>query len=204
MTANQPVISIVDDDEAVRTALAAIGPLLKHAVKTYASAEAFLADYNPRQAGCVVLDLRMPGLSGQDLQKRLNQTAFGPPVIVISGHADVPTTVRLMQRGAVTVLEKPFALAELKRQIEIALNRDETRRAAAARHDEHQARLDGLTDKEREVLDCVAAGKTNRDIAEVLGLSLRAVEDRRSRLMRKFEANSIAELMQKMLPPPTV
>lgn len=201
MKSDAPVISVVDDDEAVRTALSALGPLLNREVRTFASAKEFLADFDPMQPGCVVLDLRMPGLSGQELQQKLNQRPFGPPVIVISGHADVPTTVRLMQSGAVTVLEKPFTLTELKQQIDVALQRDELRRTTAARHKEHRARLDGLTEKEREVLEAVSAGRTNREIAEALGLSLRAVEDRRARLMRKFDAENIADLLKKIQPP---
>lgn len=195
MTAD-PTIFVVDDDEAVRKAIAGAGRLLGRPVRAFASAAEFLAAYDPAQSGCLVLDIRMPGMSGTELQKHLLAEGLGIPVVVVSGHADVRTAVDVMARGAVTLLEKPFRLDELLSHLKDALARDADARARAAEAAAAGDRLAGLTAKEREVMEAVAAGKTNREIADSLGLSLRAVEDRRARVMRKTQAGSVAELVQ--------
>jgi FixJ family two-component response regulator len=192
----EPTIFVVDDDAAVRRAIAGAGKLLGRPVRSFASAAEFLAAYDTAQPGCLVLDLKMPGMTGVELQQRLADDGTPIPIVVVSGHADVRTAVEVMTLGAVTLLEKPFRLDELLTHLRRALELDAANRARAARHAEADARLAALTPKEREVLEAIAAGKTNREIAEQLGLSLRAVEDRRARLMRKVQARTVAELVQ--------
>jgi FixJ family two-component response regulator len=192
----EATIFVVDDDEAVRRAIASAGNLLGRPVRAFASATEFLAAYHPAQLGCLVLDLRMPGMTGVELQQKLADDGLSIPIVVVSGHADVRTAVEVMTLGAVTLLEKPFRLDELLTHLRRALEIDAANRARSARHADTDARLAALTPKEREVLDAVAAGRTNREIAEQLGLSVRAVEDRRARLMRKVQARTVAELVQ--------
>jgi FixJ family two-component response regulator len=200
MTAAEQTIYVVDDDDAVRRAIASAGQLLGRPVRSFSSAAEFLAGYDGGP-GCLVLDLRMPGMTGVELQQRLAADGVILPVIVVSGHADVRTAVDVMSRGAVTLLEKPFRLDELLGHIRQAIESDAASRARIAEQAAAEARLAGLTSKEREVLEAVAAGMTNKEIADQLGLSLRAVEDRRARLMRKLDVRSVAELLQ-LLPRP--
>jgi FixJ family two-component response regulator len=190
-----PTVYVVDDDDAVRKAVASAGGLLGHPVRAFASAADFLAAYSPGQPGCLVLDVKMPGMSGLELQRRLADDGVTLPVVMISGHADVRTAVEAMTLGAMTLLEKPFSLDELLAQVRKAIEKDAADRAARGREDDARWRLAALTPKEREVLDQVVAGRTNREIAEHLGLSVRAVEDRRARLMRKVGVTSLAELV---------
>jgi FixJ family two-component response regulator len=192
---DESTIYVVDDDEAVRRALAGAGRLLDRPVRSFASAAEFLAAY-AGGPGCLVLDIKMPGMTGIELQQKLASDGIPIPLIVVSGHADVRTAVDVMVSGAVTLLEKPFRLEELLGHIRRALDQDSTSRSRTDRQTAADARLGTLTQKEREVLDAVTAGKTNREIAADLGLSLRAVEDRRSRLMRKLDVRTLAELVQ--------
>jgi len=192
----EPTIFVVDDDAAVRRAIASAGRLLGRPVKPFASAADFLATFDSSQPGCLVLDLKMPGMTGIELQQQLVNEGVALPIVVVSGHADVRIAVDVMTRGAITVLEKPFRLEELLAQLRKALEQDAKHRREAAAQAEANAKLAGLTAKEREVLEAIAAGKTNKEIAEDLGLSLRAVEDRRARLMKKVEARTVAELVQ--------
>ncbi|VTR97372.1 response regulator transcription factor [Tuwongella immobilis] len=192
----EPTIYVVDDDEAVRRAIASAGTLLGQRVQGFGSAEAFLAECGSDPIGCLVLDIKMPGLTGLELQRRLADDGITLPIIMISGHADVRIAVESMTLGAMTLLEKPFRLEELLGHLRKALEKDRQDREARSRVADGQARLATLTGKEREVLELIAAGKTNREMAESLGLSVRAVEDRRARLMKKVEARSIAELIR--------
>lgn len=195
MTA-EPAIFVVDDDEAVRRALTTAVALLGHPVQAYGSAAEFLVAYSPDSPGCLVLDIKMPGMTGLELQRKLADSNATIPIVMISGHADVRMAVEAMTLGAVTLLEKPFRLDELLDHIREALAQDQNERAAQHLHDESADRLARLTTKEQQVLEMVAAGRTNREMAEVLGLSVRAVEDRRARLMRKVNAESLAELIR--------
>lgn len=192
---SEPTIYVVDDDAAVRRAVASAGGLLGHPVKVFASAAEFLAALPSDPAGCLVLDVKMPGMSGLELQRALADEGMMLPVVMISGHADVRIAVEAMTFGALTLLEKPFSLDELLGQMRRAIETDATARAARGQAGEARARLAAFTSKEREVLDYVSAGWTNKKIADVLGLSVRAVEDRRARLMRKVGADSLAELI---------
>ncbi|MBM3982818.1 MAG: response regulator transcription factor [Planctomycetes bacterium] len=190
-----PTIFVVDDDAAVGRALQSAGKLLGRPVRAFDSAAGFLAAYAD-EPGCLVLDIRMPGMTGLELQRRLADDGTPIPVVMISGHADVRVAVEAMTLGAVTLLEKPFRLDELLAHVRTALERDATARADRAKSADAGARLAALTAKEREVLDLIATGKTNREMADALGLSVRAVEDRRARLMKKVSAGSVAELVR--------
>jgi FixJ family two-component response regulator len=191
----EQTIFVVDDDEAVGRALTTAGKLLGHPVRAFTSAQAFLAAYDPEQPGCLVLDIRMPGMTGLELQRALADAGTPIPIVMVSGHADVRIAVEAMTLGAVTLLEKPFRLDELLAHVRRALEKDRAERGARQQSADAGARLASLTAKEREVLDLIAAGKTNREMADQLGLSVRAVEDRRARLMKKVDAKSVAELV---------
>jgi len=142
------------------------------------------------------LDIKMPGMTGLELQRKLADEGTPLPVVMISGHADVRIAVETMTLGALTLLEKPFRLDELLGHVRRALEKDRDNRTAREFEAESTARLAQLTVKEREVLEMIAAGKTNRKMAETLGLSVRAVEDRRARLMKKVNVRSVAELVR--------
>ncbi|MCE9562475.1 MAG: response regulator [Planctomycetes bacterium] len=191
----EPTIFVVDDDEAVRRALTSAGALLGHPVRGFASAAEFLTAYDT-QPGCLVLDIKMPGMTGLELQRKLADDGVAIPIVMISGHADVRIAVEAMTLGAVTLLEKPFRLDELLAHLRRAVEKDRTERETRNKAADIDARLAALTPKEREVLDMIAAGKTNRAMAEELQLSVRAVEDRRARLMKKVGAHSVAELVR--------
>ncbi|QJW97390.1 response regulator transcription factor [Frigoriglobus tundricola] len=191
----EPVIFVVDDDEAVGRALKSAGKLLGRPIRAFTSAAGFLAAYAD-EPGCLVLDVRMPGVTGLELQRKLADDGLTIPIVMISGHADVRIAVEAMTLGAVTLLEKPFRLDELLTHVRKALEKDAAARAARQSASDASARLAALTAKEREVLDLIATGKTNREMAEDLGLSVRAVEDRRARLMKKVNAGSVAELVK--------
>lgn len=195
MTAANSLVYVVDDDPAVGRAVASAAQLLGSGVQAFLSAEDFLKHYDDGQPGCLVLDLRMPGMSGLELQRTLAD-GDGPPVVMISGHADVPIAVEVMARGAVSLLQKPFGLDELVAALRRALERDAARRLDRAQAAQVQERLSRLTPKEHEVLDLISDGKTNKQIADALYLSVRAVEDRRARLMKKLEVGSVAELIR--------
>jgi len=190
----RPTIFVVDDDPAVQRALCSVGQLLDLPVSTFSSAHQFLAKLDASSPGCLVLDIRIPGMSGLELQQHLNHTNTPLPIIIISGHADVQIAVEAMRSGALTLLEKPFSLDVISAEIRRALQIDRLRRAAHERTAETQSQLARLTRKEREVLELITAGRTNKEIAAELHLSVRAVEDRRSRMMKKLDVRSLIEL----------
>lgn len=190
-----PTLYLIDDDEAVSKALEAVGQWLRLPVLVFSSAEGFLKFDITNANGCLIVDIRLPGMSGLELQAALRDRSCDLPVIIISGHADVSLAVEAMRLGALTVLEKPFALDRLRIHIQEALEIHHTRRAAAQLRNQARDRLTTLTPREREVLDLVGRGQTNKQIAAQLHLTLRAIEDRRSRLMRRVGVTSLAELL---------
>lgn len=192
---NEPAVFIVDDEEPVTKALARAVELMGLPSETYPSAEAFLKSYDSSRPGCLVLDYKLPGKNGLELQEDLSAIGNLLPVIMISAHANVKVVVKAMKSGSVTFLEKPFSLHQLRREITAAIELDANRRREAAECRAARARLAGLTDKEREVLRLVAAGNTNQAIADMLGLSVRAVEDRRGRMMRKLGAKGLSDVI---------
>ena len=196
---NNVKVFIVDDDEAVRDSLSLLLELKGHRTETFASAEDFLAAWRPECGGCLVLDIRMPGMSGLALQKRLAEMAVRLPVILVSAHGDIAATRDAFKAGAVDFIEKPIDDRALLAAVHTALERDAERRRIEAEREEVMARLERLTDREREVLDLVVGGQHNREIAAVLGISPRTVEVYKARLMEKLQVRRSSELIRLML-----
>lgn len=192
-------VFIVDDDPAARESVAALVGSHGATTKTFASAAEFLAAYSPNQRGCLVVDVRMTGMTGLELQQELGKRGYTIPVIVITGFADVPTAVRAMRAGAVTFLEKPCADNELWASIQTALQWETRSRQQRSQREEILARRASLTPAEVQVLDRLLAGKANKTIAAELDLGLRTAELRRATIMKKMEANSLAELVRLIL-----
>lgn len=185
----------VDDDQAICDALICLADMIGLAVEAYVSPTDFLDAIDGDRPGCVVLDVRMPQMSGLQLQQKLRERQIDLPVIMISGHADVPMAVEAMQQGALTFLEKPFRVQEIVEQVQRGIELDRKRREFRAKADAARIRIARLTSKEQEVMNRMAAGWTNQNMADELGLSLRAIEDRRARLMKKLEVNALRELI---------
>jgi RNA polymerase sigma factor (sigma-70 family) len=190
----EATVFIVDDDDAVRESLALTLKLAGYRVRPFASARDMLAAYRPDQAGCLLLDQRMPGMSGLELQKALAERGSTLPVIFLSAYGDVPTTVLAVKRGAVDFLEKPVTKERLLGRIEEALAQDRRQREEAAAQRDLRDHLDRLTAREREVMLLATKGLANKEIARQLDISPRTVENHRARLMHKVRAESIAEL----------
>lgn len=191
-----PTVHIVDDDEAVCSSLLLL--LKSHGIPalSHASAEDFLAKYGPDQPGCLVLDVRMPGMSGLELQDELNRRGAVIPVIFITGHGDVPMAVEAMQHGAADFLQKPFRDQDLMDRIQQALATDRRNRELLREKGAIQARLASLSPREMQVLRLVTLGKPNKVIAGDLGVSQRTVEIHRAHLMEKMSASSLAQLVR--------
>jgi FixJ family two-component response regulator len=192
-------IFVVDDDLAVRDSLKLLLRSVGQAVETYGSAQEFLDAYSEDRPGCLVLDIRMPGMSGLELQQKLNEKHSILPIIFITGHGDVPMAVEAMQAGAVDFIQKPFRDQDLIDRINQALERDSNNRAALGERNDIRKRLETLTPREREVLDLVVHGKANKVIAGDLKLSQRTVEIHRARVMEKMQASSLAHLVRMVL-----
>jgi two-component system response regulator FixJ len=195
----RPTIFIVDDDAAVRDALKLLLRSVGQAVETFGSAQEFLDAYAEDRPGCLVLDIRMPGMSGLELQQKLNERHSIIPIIFITGHGDVPMAVEAMQAGAVDFIQKPFRDQDLIDRINQALEKDSSNRAALGERNDIRRRLETLTPREREVLDLVVHGKANKVIAGDLKLSQRTVEIHRARVMEKMQASSLAHLVRMVL-----
>lgn len=193
---SEPTIFIVDDDPAACRAFQALVESMDLQAEAYVSGQDFLDAYDPAQPGCLLLDVRMPGLSGLDLLKRLAEERIPPPVIAVSAHGDVPMAVRAMKAGALDFLEKPCREQELWEAIQEALKRDAENRRRVAGLARIQRRLARLTQGERDVLLRLVDGKSNKAIAGELGLSVRTIEVRRAKVMQKMKAQSLAELVR--------
>jgi two-component system response regulator FixJ len=191
-----PTVFVVDDDEAVRSSLKLLLKTLGFAAQAYASAREFLADFDPHRGGCLVLDIRMPGMSGLELQEELNARGALLPIIFITGHGDVPMAVEAMQRGAMDFLQKPFRDQDLLDRINKAMDKDRAGRELLRNRERIQARIAELTPREREILALVTQGKANKVIAADLQLSQRTVEIHRAHVMEKMGANSLAHLVR--------
>jgi RNA polymerase sigma factor (sigma-70 family) len=194
-----PTVYVVDDDASTRELLAWLMKREGLEVQTFGAARAFLESYPAGAPGCLVLDLNMPGMSGLDLQQNLKAAGVALPVIFLSGGADVPNAVRAVKEGAIDFIEKPFDYKQVVALVRDCIARDAASRAAREAQRVCAERLAQLTQREREVLDLVVAGKTNRDIAEALDISVKTVEAHRARLMEKVDAESVAELVQAAL-----
>ncbi|TVQ86934.1 MAG: DNA-binding response regulator [Chromatiaceae bacterium] len=192
-------VFVVDDDEAMRSSLKWLIESVGMQVHTYESAQAFLDAYYPGRAGCLLLDVRMPGMSGLELQAYLVRREIRLPVIIITGHGDVSMAVKAMKAGAVDFIEKPFDDEALLGSIRNALQYDEKQRALRAQRADIAARLAELTPREHEVMNMVTDGKSNKEIAAALGVSAKTVEVHRARVMDKMRADSLAELVRLVL-----
>ena len=192
-------VFIVDDDEAVRGSLKMLLKTLGLPAQAYGSAQEFLSAFDPLRSGCLVLDIRMPGMSGLELQEELNARGALLPIIFITGHGDVPMAVEAMQRGAMDFLQKPFRDQDLIDRINKALEKDRMGRELLGNRERIRARITELTPRERQVMAMVTQGKANKVIAADLELSQRTVEIHRAHLMEKMGANSLAHLVRMVI-----
>src|SRR5262249_22309902 len=182
----EPLIYLVDDDEAIRDSLGLLLDSMGLECRVFASAHEFLDAYDPEQHACLVADIRMPGMSGLDLQQRLNEQRTGIPIVFITGHGDVPMAVNAMKAGAADFLQKPFRDQDLLDRIHKGLALDREQRARRGREAHLRKLLDLLTPRETEVMERVVQGHANKVIAMDLGVSQRTVELHRARVMRKL------------------
>lgn len=191
-----PTAYVVEDDESIRTLWTWLMESNGIAVRTFNSAPDFIAGYQPGAPGCLVLDLRLPGMSGLDLQEHLKRNRIEIPIVFVTAHGDVRTAVTAIKEGAVDFIEKPFSYRQAISAVEKAFQRDAENRGRQAREHEVSSRIAALTDRERAVLRCVIAGKLNKTIADELEISVKTVEFHRANVMEKMRVTSVAELVQ--------
>jgi two-component system response regulator FixJ len=191
-----PTIYVVDDDDGMRRALDALLSTVGYKTAVFSRPSEFLAGFKPDTAGCLVLDIRMPDMSGLEVQQQLNRMGSMLPVIFITGHGDVPMAVQAMKEGAFEFIQKPFRDQDLLDRINHALKQDAENRNTVARRADVQHRLESLTPRERQVMDMVVDGAANKVIAIDLALSERTVEIHRAKVMEKMGARSVAHLVK--------
>ena len=192
-------VYIVDDDPAVRDSLRWLIESLKYPVETYDSAQTFLDSYSPVNQGCLVLDVRLPGMSGLQLQKKLSEDGIDLPTVIITGHGDVPLAVRALQAGALHFLEKPFRDQDVLDCVQEALELADSKHAQRVEKENILARMETLTPREYEVMKAIVSGATNKGIAERYAISVKTVEVHRTRVMHKMSADSLPELVKMVL-----
>lgn len=193
---NKQTVYVVDDDDAVRDSLAMLLRSVDLPVETFDSGIAFLEKFRPEMSGCLILDIRMPKMSGIEVQQKLRELGCRLPVIFITGHGDIPMAVQAIKEGAADFIQKPFRDQELLDRIHEALATDTAQRSAETLRATLATRYDSLTDREREVMLMVVAGKANKVVALDLNLSQRTVEIHRARVMEKMQARSLADLVK--------
>jgi len=196
-TTDSGTVFLIDDDAAVRDSLCLLLSLKGVRTLPFANAESFIETYRPEWPGCVLTDLRMPGMTGLELQAALRGRGIAVPVVVLTAHGDVATARAALKNGAFDFLEKPIDDAVLLEVLENALRADRERRAVAASRSASDERLERLTAREREILALIGAGHQNREIASELGISPRTVEVHKARIMEKLECRTLAELIRK-------
>ncbi len=195
--ASRATVFVVDDDPAVCRAIASgIELVLKMPVRSYPTAEDFLAEFDAGRPGCLVLDVKMPGMSGLELQQALQDCGALLPIIMISGHAQVPTAVAAMRAGAIILLEKPFDMQQLQEQIRHALSIDERNRQQTGRRNQVSKLVAALTTREREVMDLLVRGKTNKEISLALGVTVPTVDKHRWKVLEKMHVDNVVELVR--------
>jgi len=199
MNSAQPTVFVVDDDEPVRDAIGMLLETVDIPYESFANAQTFLDSYDRSRAGCLILDIRMPGISGLELQQILVERQAPIPIVFITGHGDVPMAVEAMKRGAVDFIRKPFRDQELLDRVHEALNRDAGQRAEFEDLERTRALAGALTPREHEVFMRVAQGQANKVVAIELGISERTVEIHRSQVMQKTGARSLADLVRMKL-----
>lgn len=192
----RPTVFVVDDDKLVRESLAWLIGSIDLPVSLYEDGQAFLREYDPQRPGCLILDVRMPGLSGMDLHERLNQRDIALPVIIVTGHADVPMATRAMKAGAFDFIEKPYNDQLMLETVQNAIAFDLERRRRVGQIAALQARFQGLTPREREVMALIVQGRPNKVIADRLEISVKTVELHRTNIMAKVQVRSAAELVR--------
>ena len=188
------IVHVVDDDEAVRRALSSLLRSVGYGIRSHATASEFLKAALPDAAGCIVLDVRMPGVSGLELQEHLNRSDVSLPLVLMSGHGDIPMSVRAMKAGAVDFLTKPFRDQDMLDAVGSAIAIHRSRRAQAPKLGALRARHDRLSPREMQVMALACAGKQNKQIAAEIGIQVITVKVHRGNLMKKMEAASLAEL----------
>jgi len=196
---SDPTVFVVDDDEPVRDAIGMLLETVDIPYESFPSAQAFLSGYDNSRTGCLVLDIRMPGMSGLELQEHLIRHSSPIPIVFITGHGDIPMAVEAMKRGAVDFIRKPFRDQELLDRIQEALSQDQDQRAARQNLEDIRARVTSLTPRELEVFQRVAEGQANKVVAIELGISERTVEIHRSQVMQKTRARTLADLVRMKL-----
>jgi FixJ family two-component response regulator len=196
MTQEQPVVFVIDDDASVRDALADLLRSVGLGVQSFASTQEFVQSNRPDAPGCIVLDVRLPGPSGLEFQRTLTESSIHLPIIFISGHGDIPMSVRAIKSGAIEFLTKPLREQELLDAIQVGIERDRSRRQEAKIVAELQARFNSLTLREREVFTLVVTGRPNKQIAAQLELSEMTVKVHRSQITRKMQARSLVNLVR--------
>lgn len=196
MKSDKPTVHVIDDDEAVRDSISMLLDTENIEHKVYASAIDFLNAYNDSMCGCLVLDIRMPGMTGLELQETLNRRHASLPIIFITGHGDIPMAVEAMRRGALDFLRKPFGEDDLLQRVNEALTQAAEGREERNAHEAVHEHFESLSPREREVFERVAAGQANKFVAIELGISERTVEIHRAQVMKKMGARSLAQLVR--------
>ncbi len=195
----KPTVFIVDDDEQVRNALTLLMESVGLNTESYASAQEYLDQFDVDKSGCLILDVRMPGISGLDLQARLAAKPVHPVIIIITGHGDVPMAVRAVTAGAIDFIEKPFNNQSMLDTVHKAIEQDAVQRGESSRIQDIEARYNDLTPREKEVLQFVIEGKRNKVIAVDMNISQSTVETHRSKVMEKMAAETLSDLMRMAL-----
>jgi FixJ family two-component response regulator len=190
---------VVDDDPALLRLIRKLLESSGRQVETFSSAQEFLTAYRPERTGCLVLDVRMPGMSGLALQEKLGSDALALPILIITGYSEVPVAVQAMRQGAFDFIEKPFSGPVLVERVEAALAEDARRRKSRTMREDVKRRRNLLTPRERQVMDLVVQGKPNKLVGSALGLSPKTVEVHRANVMKKMEAHSLADLVRMAL-----
>ncbi|WP_348943932.1 response regulator [Chitinibacter sp. FCG-7] len=191
-------IAIVDDDDAIRDALSWLFSTRNHSAQLFASAEELLANYNPDAFGCLILDVRMPGMGGMELFSKLQERAYTPPVVFLTGHGDVPMAVAALKQGAADFIEKPFSDNDIVDLVEGCLSMDQMNRSEWENRTAVGERLACLTPRETEVMKLILTGRLNKQIADDLSISMKTVEVHRARILEKMQVKTAMELAARL------